>query len=86
MPSKQTAYGTVHLSERQGILSQSTPLPGILTVESAVRAPQECGRILHPKLTYFVYVLKRVDASHEVESVMVGVVSTDIALGGAFLN
>ena len=78
--------GAVHLSDRQGILSQSTPLPHIPTVESAVCAPQERERILNLKSTYFVHLLQRLDASHELEGVMAGVVSRDIAIKGTFLN
>ena len=36
MPSRQTANRNVHLSDEQGILSQSTPLPGILLFHQSV--------------------------------------------------
>ena len=86
VPSKQAANRTVHLPNRQGILSLSTPLPGFRTAESAVRAPPEREGILRLKSTYFVHVLQRFDACHELEGVKAGVVSTDIALEGTFLN
>ena len=38
------------------------------------------------KSTYFVHLLQRLDASHELEGVMARIVSTNIALEGAFLN
>ena len=76
------------MSNRQGILKQSTPLLasqlsnqpllGIPTVESAVRAPLECGRAIHLKSTYFVHLLQRLHASHELEGVMARIASTDI--------
>ena len=62
------------------------PLLGILTVESAVRAPLECGRAIHLKSTYFVHLFQRFDASHELEGFMARIVSTNIALEGTFLN
>ena len=62
------------------------PLLDILTVQSAVRAPQECGRIIHLKSTYFSQLLQRFDASQELEGVMARIVSTDIALEGRFPN
>ena len=74
MPSKQTANRTVHLSDRQGILDEATPLLGIPTVKSAVRAPHERGCILQAKSTYFVHPLQRFNASPELEGVMAGVV------------
>ena len=86
MPRKQTANRTVHLSDRQGILGQLTPLPGILTVQSAVPAPHDRGRIIHLVSTYFVHLLQCSYASHELEGVMAAVVSTEIALKGTFLN
>ena len=86
MCSKQTANRTVDPSDQQGILSQSTPLSGIMTIESAVLAPQGRGQFLHAKLTYFVHLLQRFHASHELEGIMAGVLSTDIALEVAFLN
>ena len=62
------------------------PLLGVLTVESAVRAPHECGRAIHLKSTWFVHLLQRFDAGREVEGVMARIVSTNIALEGTFLN
>ena len=46
MPSKQTANRTVHLSDGQGILRQSTPILGIPTVESVITWHCNC-RISH---------------------------------------
>ena len=86
----------MHLSDRQGILKQSTPLMasrlsnqpllGIPTVESPVRAPLACGRAIHLKSTYFVHPFQCFDASHEHEGVMAFIVSMNIALEGTFLN
>ena len=75
-----------HLSVPQGILGQSTPLRGIPTVESAARAPHEHGRIIHLEVTHFLQLLQRFYASHKLEDVMAGVVSTDIALEGTLLD
>ena len=86
VPSKQTANRTVHLLDQQGIFSQSTPLLGIPTVESAVCAPNERGRILLLRSAYFLHLVHRFDARHELEGVMADVVSTDIALEGRFLS
>ena len=86
MSCKQTTNRTVHLSDRQGIFSQSTTLPGFLIVKSAVPIPQERGRFLHAKSTNFVHFLQRVNASHELEGIMAGVMSTNIAFEGVFLN
>ena len=47
MPRKQKADRAVHLSDRQGILRQSTPLPTIPTVESAITLHSDC-RISSP--------------------------------------
>ena len=62
------------------------PLLGIPTVESAVRAPLEFEKVIHLKWTYFVHLLQRFDASHELESVMAHIVSTNITLEGTLLN
>ena len=62
------------------------PLLGIQTVESAVRAPLECGRASHLESTYFVHFLQCLDASHELEGVMTRVVSTNVAFEGTLLN
>ena len=62
------------------------PLPGIQTVISAVRATLECGPAIHLESTYFVYLLQRLDGSHELEGVMARMVSTNIGLEGTFLN
>ena len=48
--------------------------------------PHERGRIIHPTSTYFVHLLQRFDASHELEGVMASIVSTNIAFEGTFLN
>ena len=62
------------------------PLLGIPTVDSAVHAPFECGQANHLNSTYFVYSLRRLDTSHELERVMARIVSTNIGLEGTFLN
>ena len=96
MPSKQTPNRNVHRSDRRGILKQAShylafqpskqPLLGMPTVESAIRAPNERGQIIHLKSTCLVHLLQRFDASRELEGVMAGVVWLDIALEGIFLN
>ena len=63
-----------------------TPLPGILIVESTVRIPQECGSFLHAKSTNILHLLQRVDASHDCEGIMAGVMSMGIAFKGEFPN
>ena len=51
-----------------------------------MRAPLECGRAIHLKSTYFMHLLQRLDASHELEGVMARIVSTNMALEGTFPN
>ena len=55
-------------------------------VESAVRAPRKRGGTIHLESTHFVHFLQCLDASHELEGVMTGVVSTDITFKGTLLN
>ena len=62
------------------------PFLGTLTVESAVRAPNKRGQIIHLKSTYFLHLLQCSDTSPELEGVVARVVSTDIAFEGTFLN